>query len=143
MLPRPTETNPPDYRRAAAGKAISRARAGYSSFTLLSCLLLSTFYFLLRSDDSRHDASHSASRWDHARRVPLFLRRPRGRLRLHRGDDALRINRDLHPPDRAHPEHPGRDHWFVSILASRIFFMAALLAVRAALDSGGLSRRLP
>src|SRR5205085_9483625 len=108
-------------------------------------VLSSTFYFLLSTsfDDLGHGASGFPSRRNYARRVPLLLGRACRRIRLHRGHDLVRVERHLHSADRARPQHSrGRDR-FVSILAGRIFFLAAFLAVRAALDPRGLFRRLP
>ena len=49
---------------------------------------------------------------------------------------------DNHSADSACPEHPGRDHRIVSILAGRPFFLEIILAFCAAVGSSSLSRRL-
>lgn len=71
-------------------------------------------------------------RGDH-NRVLVFIRRPRRRIRIHRGDDPLWTCDAHHPPDRTGIEYPGCDHRVVAVLASRSFLLEFVLAVRPAL----------
>src|SRR5437016_5806673 len=89
-----------------------------------------------------HSAPYFAFPRYRRHRVPLFLRRSRRRVRLHRGDDAVRPRNHNHPPNRAGFEHSRCDHRVVSVLASRTFLMEIILAIRAPLSSGCLLRWL-
>src|SRR5438105_6594546 len=127
------------WRRYGDFSRASRLSIGHPT------VLSSTFYFLLSTsfDDLGHGASGFPPRRNYARRVPLLLGRACRRIRLHRGHDLVWVERHLHSADRARPQHSRGCDRFVSILAGRIFFLAAFLAVRAALDPHGLFRRLP
>src|SRR5437899_57602 len=75
---------------------------------------------------------------DRRYRLPLFIRRSRGRFRLHRGDDLVRTVDRNHSAHCAGIEHPGCAHRVFSILARRTFLMEIILAFRFPFLSGSL-----
>ena len=76
-------------------------------------------------------------------RVPLLLRRSRGRIRLHRGDDASSDSSTATiRPTALVLNILVAHHRVFSILAGRSFLMEIILAVRAPFRSGCLLRRL-
>jgi len=75
-------------------------------------------------------------------RVPLFIRRARRRFRIYRDHDFVWTCRDRYSTDGARPEYFGGNDRFISILAGRSFLLEIILAVRAALNSRGVFRRL-
>src|SRR5205807_3171000 len=79
---------------------------------------------------------------DRRYRVSLFIRRARGRVGLYRDHDLVWTCRDRHSTDGARPEHSRGNNRFISILAGRSFLLEIILAIRAALGSGRISRRL-
>ena len=79
--------------------------------------------------------SHFSVFGDWRYRLPLFIRRSRGRFRLHRGDDPPRTVDRNHPADRIGIEHPGCADRVFSILAGRSFLKEIILAVRASFGS--------
>src|SRR6266568_9015661 len=98
-------------------------------------------YSLDITNDGRR-ASHFSFLVDRRHRLPLFLRRSRRCVRLHRRDDAVRGRNHNHPANRVGTEHSGCDDRVFSVLASRTFLMEIILAVRASFRSGCLLRRL-
>src|SRR5439155_538251 len=59
-----------------------------------------------------------------------------------RGHDLVWTCRDRHSTDGAGPEHSRGNNRFISVLAGRSFLLEIILAIRAALGSGRISRRL-
>src|SRR5947207_13763473 len=109
------------------------------TFCLSSIRDVSTSLDMTMNGQHESDLPFSGNR---RHRVPLFLRRPRGRVRLHRGDDALRARNRNHPADGIAIKHPGCAHPVFSILASRTVLMEIIFSVRAPFRSGCLLRRL-
>src|SRR2546428_545219 len=66
----------------------------------------------------------------------------RGRVGVYRDHDLVWTCRDRHSTDGAGPEHSRGNDRFISILAGRSFLLEIILAIRAALGSGRISRRL-
>jgi len=79
---------------------------------------------------------------DRGDRVSLFVRRARGRVGLHRDHDSVWTSDDGHSTDRARLEHFSSDDRFIPILAGWIFFLETFLAIRTALRSRCIFRRL-
>src|SRR2546430_15401150 len=91
-------------------------------------------------NNGQHPARFPLSR-DRRDRVPLFIRRARGRVGVYRDHDLVWTCRDRHSTDGAGPEHSRGNNRFISILAGRSFLLEIILAIRAALGSGRISRR--
>src|SRR5438067_7886439 len=109
------------------------------TFCLSSIRDVSTSLDMTKNGQHESDLPFSGNR---RHRVPLLLRRPRRRVRLHRRDDAVRARNHYHPADCVGTEHPGCAHRVFSILAGRAFLMEIILAVRSPFCSGCLLRRL-
>jgi hypothetical protein len=84
------------------------------TFCLSSIRDVSTSLDMTMNGQHESDLPFSGNR---RHRVPLLLRRPRGRVRLHRRDDAVRARNHYHPADRIGTEHPGCADRVFSILA--------------------------
>ena len=109
------------------------------TFCLSSIRDVSTSLDMTKNGQHESDLPFSGNR---RHRVPLLLRRPRRRVRLHRRDDAVRARSHYHPADCVGTEHSGCAHRVFSILAGRPFLMEIILAVRAPFHPGCLLRRL-
>src|SRR6267143_2408972 len=84
-----------------------------------------------------HRTSYFSFYGDRRYRLLLFIRRTRGRFRLHRGDDLVRSVDRNHPANRTGTEHPGCadrvfQFWRAGHFSWKLFWPFALLSVPAA-----------
>src|SRR6266576_5998098 len=108
----------------------------------LSSFVVDLLLVIRHSSFGGHDTSHPSFPRHRSNRITLLVGRSCRCLRLHRNDDVVWNRAHRHSSNGACAQHFGCVHRHVPVLARRLLLVEPLLAVRAALHSGSVSRWL-